>query len=149
MATGAVLTSGFCRTGISTSSEWLRLVLGLVAVFVLFQSSANILRSDRGQAGLVVGALVVAATIAVERVFFGQRVVAAARALGLDLNISGGDQLSFRQLDNTVWCNVARREVSYFVGKPPAFCSFASSLERSCAGAFASLLRSFCRFFFR
>jgi hypothetical protein len=59
------------------------------------------------------------------------------------------DQLSFRQLDNTVWCDVTRREVSYFFGKPPIFCSFASSAERSCAGACASLARSFCRFSFR
>jgi hypothetical protein len=35
------------------------------------------------------------------------------------------------------------------VGKPPIFCSFASSVERSCAGACASFARSFCRFSFR
>jgi hypothetical protein len=57
--------------------------------------------------------------------------------------------LSFRQLDNTVWCDITRREMSYFFGKPPIFCSFASSVERSCAGAFASFARSFCRFSFR
>jgi hypothetical protein len=38
---------------------------------------------------------------------------------------------------------------SYVFGKPPSFCSFASSVERSCAGAFASFARSFCRFSFR
>jgi membrane protease YdiL (CAAX protease family) len=64
-------------------SQWLRLLLGLIVVFGLFQWSAVALASDRGQAGLLVATLVVAATIGVERILFGRRVVFAAGVLGL------------------------------------------------------------------
>lgn len=60
-----------------------RLLLGLLAVFTIFQWTATALGSDRGQAGLVVGLFVVAATLTVERVWFGRGFVSAARALGL------------------------------------------------------------------
>ena len=59
-------------SSIDTASEWRRLLAGLAAVFALFHWSALALGSDRGQAGLVVGLLVVTATLAVERAFFGQ-----------------------------------------------------------------------------
>ena len=68
---------------IDTLAPWLRLLLGLILVFALFHWSAAALRSDRGQAGLIVGALVVAATLAVERVLFGQPLLPAAEAVGL------------------------------------------------------------------
>ena len=68
---------------INSVSQWLRLLLGLIVVFGLFQWSADRLASDRGQAGLIVGALVVVATLGVERLLFGQRVFDAARVLGL------------------------------------------------------------------
>lgn len=64
-------------------SQWLRLLLGLSVIFGLFQWSAGALASNRGEAGLIVGLLVVSATIAAERLLFGQRVLAAARTLGL------------------------------------------------------------------
>ncbi len=64
-------------------TPWLRLLLGLGLVFGLFQWLGAALASDRGQAGLVVGGLVVAATIAVERVLFGQHLRRAPLALGL------------------------------------------------------------------
>jgi membrane protease YdiL (CAAX protease family) len=67
----------------NSSAQWVRLLLGLTLVFVLFQWSADVLQSDRGQAGLIVGTLIVSATLVVERILFGQRVLAAARALGL------------------------------------------------------------------
>ncbi len=70
-------------TSITNRSEWLRLLLGLVLVFSLFQWTAATLGSDFGQWGFLIAALVVAATIAVERVLFGQRVLSAARSLGL------------------------------------------------------------------
>jgi len=69
--------------GIHCRAAWLRLLLGLSLVFGLFQWSASALGSDRGQAGIVVGALIVAAAIAVERALFGHRLLIAARALGL------------------------------------------------------------------
>jgi len=64
-------------------SAALRLMLGLLAVFALFQWAGGALGSNRGQAGLLIGALVVAAMLAVERVLFGQPPRAAARRLGL------------------------------------------------------------------
>ena len=60
-----------------------RLLLGLLGIFVLFQWSASALGSDRGQAGLVVAALVVAATLAVERMWFAATLRTAALAIGL------------------------------------------------------------------
>jgi membrane protease YdiL (CAAX protease family) len=59
------------------------LLAGLVAVFVVFQWSAHTLGSDRGQAGLIVGALVVAGTIGVERLLFDRSIARAASSLGL------------------------------------------------------------------
>jgi membrane protease YdiL (CAAX protease family) len=55
----------------------------VVSVFVLFHGSATFLGSDRGQAGVIVGAIVVAATLAAERLLFGQPLAAAARSVGL------------------------------------------------------------------
>lgn len=63
--------------------RWPRLLVGFVAVYVLFQWLATSLGSDRGPAGLLVGAAVLLATIAVERVAFRQTLASSARALGL------------------------------------------------------------------
>jgi len=60
-----------------------RLLVGLLAVFALFQWSATALGSDRGQAGIAVGALVLAATLTAERRWFAPTVTSAASALGL------------------------------------------------------------------
>ncbi len=68
---------------ITTPATWLRLVGGLALIFSLFQWSATTLHSDRGQAGVIVAALVVAATLSAEVVLFRQRQRDAARALGL------------------------------------------------------------------
>ena len=68
---------------IDTLGPWLRLLLGLILVFALFHWSAVVLRSDRGQAGLIVGALVVAAILAVQRVLFRQPVLLAVVGVGL------------------------------------------------------------------
>ena len=46
--------------------DWCRLVLGLFLVFGLFHGSATILGSDRGQSGILIGTLVVAATAAAD-----------------------------------------------------------------------------------
>jgi membrane protease YdiL (CAAX protease family) len=61
----------------------MRLLLGLFAVYALFQWSAHALGSDRGQAGLIVAVLVVGATVGVERLWFAQSLRAAMRAIGL------------------------------------------------------------------
>jgi membrane protease YdiL (CAAX protease family) len=64
-------------------SQWLRLLLGFSVIFGVFQWSAVALASHRGEAGLIVGLLVVGGTMAAERLLFGQGVFAAARTLGL------------------------------------------------------------------
>jgi membrane protease YdiL (CAAX protease family) len=65
------------------STRWVRLTAGLFGVFTLFHGLADRLESDRGQAGLVVGAVVVLATVAAQRLLFGQPLRAAVRWLGL------------------------------------------------------------------
>jgi membrane protease YdiL (CAAX protease family) len=63
--------------------QWSRLLIGLIAVFALFQWSADALGSYRGQAGVTVGLLVVAAALGAERLLFGKSFKEAAVALGL------------------------------------------------------------------
>jgi hypothetical protein len=62
-------------------ADWFRLVLGLFLVFGLFQGSATILGSDRGQRGILIGLLIVAATAAADRFLLPRR--RGARQLGL------------------------------------------------------------------
>jgi membrane protease YdiL (CAAX protease family) len=69
--------------GIRTRAQWARLLVELAAVFAIFHWSASFLGSDRGQAGLVVGALVVTVTLLMEGARSAQTPGSAARALGL------------------------------------------------------------------
>jgi membrane protease YdiL (CAAX protease family) len=62
-----------------------RLFLEFATIFLIFHGSASALGSDRGQAGVVVGALVVAATLAAERLRSGQSLASASRIIGLGL----------------------------------------------------------------
>jgi hypothetical protein len=70
-------------TAVSTRPHWIRLLLGLLAVYAVFQWSAAVLGSDRGQGGLLVAVLVVSATLAVEWTWFGVSLRSAMRELGL------------------------------------------------------------------
>ena len=63
--------------------DWLRLLPGLAIVYVLFHWLAKALGSDRGQAGVVVGAVVVAATVFWEVLLFRKSLVASVKSLGL------------------------------------------------------------------
>lgn len=72
-------------TKIEGIADWFRLVLGLVLVFALFHASATILGSDRGQRGILVGTLVVAATALAGRLLPRQQRGDALRQLGLGL----------------------------------------------------------------
>lgn len=63
--------------------QWLKLLVGLIAVFALFQWLGETLGSDRGQAGVMIGLLVVAAALGAERILFAKSFKEAARALGL------------------------------------------------------------------
>jgi membrane protease YdiL (CAAX protease family) len=60
-----------------------KLLLGFIGVFVLFQVVATELGSIRGEAGIIVGLLVVVATLTVERLLFTKSVSSAAKAIGL------------------------------------------------------------------
>jgi membrane protease YdiL (CAAX protease family) len=68
---------------IEEPSDWFRLILGLFLVFGLFHGSATILGSDRGQRGILIATLVVAATAVVERFLLGRQHRTAIRHLGL------------------------------------------------------------------
>jgi membrane protease YdiL (CAAX protease family) len=64
------------------AGEALKLIAGTAVVFALFHGLAQGLESDRGQAGLVVAAVVVAALVAVECAAFRQTPAGALRSLG-------------------------------------------------------------------
>ncbi len=68
----------------------MKLLGGLCVIFALFQWLATALGSTRGEWGLLIGAVVVLACIAAERVLFGRRSPDAARALGLGRPASRG-----------------------------------------------------------
>jgi membrane protease YdiL (CAAX protease family) len=81
-------------------ADWFRLVLGLFVVFGLFHVSATILGSDRGQKGILVGTLVVAATAAARSFLLRRPLITAVRQLGLGrprtqgLVVAGGASLA-------------------------------------------------------
>jgi membrane protease YdiL (CAAX protease family) len=68
---------------VRADTRWPRLLVGLALVFALFHGLAAAMGSDRGQAGLIIGALVVAATLAVERLLFDVSPAKAMRSVGL------------------------------------------------------------------
>ena len=68
---------------IERRADWSRLILGLFVVFALFHGVATGLGSDRGQRGLLVGILVVAATAAVDWLLLRRRSGRAVWPLGL------------------------------------------------------------------
>ena len=75
---------------INTVSQWTRLVAGVALVFALFHWTAQALGSDRGQAGIIIGLLVVTATLVVEGAIFRQPPGPAARSVGLGRPRAGG-----------------------------------------------------------
>ncbi|MGE0460049.1 MAG: lysostaphin resistance A-like protein [Vicinamibacterales bacterium] len=68
---------------IDTARRWTGLTAGVAGVFALFHALASVLGSDRGQAGISVCAIVVAATLAIEWAGFRASAGVAGRALGL------------------------------------------------------------------
>ena len=73
-----------------TVGWWWRLLTGLATVFIVFQSAALALGSDRGQAGLLVAALVLVGLLAAEWALFGQAPPAALRTLGFGRPAAAG-----------------------------------------------------------
>ncbi|QQS39815.1 MAG: CPBP family intramembrane metalloprotease [Acidobacteriota bacterium] len=65
------------------TGTWLRFILGLFISYGLFEITARTLASDRGQAGLFVGAVVVAAVFAASRWLLGEPYPEAFGSLGL------------------------------------------------------------------
>jgi len=72
------------------SWERSRILLGLLIIYAVFEASAQLLSSDRGQAGLIVSGIVIAVCLGVERVIFGQQLARATRALGLGAPVIRG-----------------------------------------------------------
>jgi membrane protease YdiL (CAAX protease family) len=70
---------------VSTRTDWGRLTLGLTSVYALFHGSATRLGSDRGQAGLAVGAIVVGAVLLVEFLWSRRSFPSLLRAVGLGM----------------------------------------------------------------
>jgi membrane protease YdiL (CAAX protease family) len=68
---------------ITTASEWFRLLAGLAIAFALFDTAARTLGSDRGQAGIVIAGLVLAALAGAERWLFGRPARTIPPSLGL------------------------------------------------------------------
>jgi membrane protease YdiL (CAAX protease family) len=67
-----------------------KLAAGLALVFAFFQWAATVLGSNRGQSGVLIAALVLAALFVIERLFFGVPFGVAPRALGLGLPAPAG-----------------------------------------------------------
>lgn len=63
-------------------TDWLRLVVGVFLVFALFHASATLLGSDRGQQGLLICVMVVAATAAADRWLHSRTDLASHLGLG-------------------------------------------------------------------
>ena len=76
-------------------SDWIRLVAGLIVIYALFQWSAGALGSNRGEAGAIVAAIIVAATIIIERTFFGTGNRDLVAALGFGTPTVAGLAASF------------------------------------------------------
>lgn len=82
----AVPAEGATASGpiaVESPRQWGRLILDLAVIVGLFHWMASSLGSDRGQAGLVVGLVVVGITLLATRAWPGQTLGSAARALGL------------------------------------------------------------------
>jgi membrane protease YdiL (CAAX protease family) len=90
MLPGPAVSGDSSALRIDSPSQWMRLVGGVALVFALFDGSARALGSDRGQAGVLVGLLVVGVTLVVERTLFGQGLASATRSLGLGRPRVGG-----------------------------------------------------------
>ena len=69
---------------------WFKLFGGVALVFALFHGLAQALGSDRGQAGLIVAAAVVAALVAIECTAFRQTPAGALRTLGFGRPAAAG-----------------------------------------------------------
>lgn len=72
------------------SIRWLKLLISMTGIFALFHWTAAVLGSDRGQFGVFIGLLVVAATVFAEKSLFGKSLKDSAKAVGLTLPTKTG-----------------------------------------------------------
>ena len=98
-----------------------KLVAGLALVFGGFHWMATTLGSDRGQSGVFIAVLVIAALLAVQRLFFGQRLAMAVRALGLGAPAGRGlltaaASCSLLLLVIPLYARFAQRPVDFYPG---------------------------------
>lgn len=70
--------------------QWLKLLIGLIVVFALFQWLGAALGSNRGQSGVVIGLIIVAATLCAERLSFAKSFKEAFFAIGLGFPATRG-----------------------------------------------------------
>lgn len=78
------------RDGVHDATGWAKLLAGFAALFALLQGSAAVLQSLRGEAGLLVCALTVGATLVALRLLFVGNWRDVARAAGLGMPRSRG-----------------------------------------------------------
>ncbi len=63
--------------------QWFRLFVGLILIFALFHWTASVLGSDRGQFGILIGLLIVGATIAAKIFLFNRSFKQSVKEVGL------------------------------------------------------------------
>ncbi|MGE3466502.1 MAG: lysostaphin resistance A-like protein [Pyrinomonadaceae bacterium] len=68
---------------IASQKSWLKLLSGVAIIFAIFQLLGETLKSDRGQAGVVIALIIVGATLTAEILFFRGSIGSAALRLGL------------------------------------------------------------------
>lgn len=75
---------------INSPRSWLKLLSSVAVVFALFQLLGAVLGSDRGQAGLLIGTIIVAVSVAAEIMVFRASAKSAIIRLGLGFPASKG-----------------------------------------------------------
>lgn len=78
------------RTPVISRGQWAKLLAGLAVVFAVFQLLAHALDSNRGEAGLLVAGVVIAALMGIECLIFRQSPATAMRLLGLGRPAASG-----------------------------------------------------------
>lgn len=71
------------REGIHSARDWTKLLIGFALLFAVLQGSAAALQSFRGEYGLVVAAVTVAATLVIQRLWFAGTWREAVQSVGL------------------------------------------------------------------
>lgn len=65
------------------SIQWLKLLISMALIFAIFHWAAILLGSDRGQFGVIIGLIIVAAVIVAEKFLFGKSFKESVQEIGL------------------------------------------------------------------